>query len=91
MITLNVNAKEAKIENEVKIAISNIKENAEKGIQLTEVYFGKEIFRECRKKVNKWMEENEVKYTWMILRGPAGYTNSLASGNSRYMKFKLLQ
>jgi len=31
MITLNVNAKEAQIENEVKIAISNIKENAEKG------------------------------------------------------------
>lgn len=37
------------------------------------------------------MKENEVKYTWMTLRGPVGYTNSIASGDSRYMKFKLLQ
>ena len=89
MIKLNVNAKNTTIQSEFERAVSEIKNNADKGISVTELVFGKEIYSEVRSEINDYMKENNVDFTWLSMSGPVGMQNSIACGNGRLMKFKL--
>lgn len=87
MITLNKDALDTRIQNEANEAIEKITQNAKYGVEFTEVLFPKDIYNKCRKKVNEYMEEHNVKYCWMIMNG----MYSLDYGSERMMKFRLLQ
>jgi hypothetical protein len=85
MIVLNGNALEQRIQNNVEKAINKIKENAEKGIAITDVLFEKDIFIQCRTKLNEFCKENKVNFSWIDL---GGYM-SLDYGTHRLMKFRI--
>lgn len=89
MIKLNVNAQAETITSEFNRAINEIKKNAEKGIAITELVFGKEIYSEVRCNINDYMQEHNVDFTWLSMSGPVGMQNSIPCGNGRLMKFKL--
>ncbi len=87
MITLNKDALDTRIQNKANEAIDEIIQNANEGVEFTEVLFPKDIYNKCRTKVNEYMEKNNVKYCWMVMNG----MNSLDYGSERMMKFRLLQ
>lgn len=87
MIKLNTTALEGRIQSQVDKALNDIKENAEKGIAITNVLFEKENFIACRLKLNEFCEENNIKFGWLDL---GGYMSS-DYGTHRLMKFKLKQ
>lgn len=88
MITLNTNALEKRIQNEVDKAIEKIKENANNGKEITEIAFEKDIFLKCKAKLNEFCKENQINFGWLDLGG--GYL-SLDYGTHRIGKFKLKQ
>jgi len=89
MIKLNVKAKKTNITNEAKRGIGEIKENAAKGISVTELVFDKEIYSEVRNEINKHMEKKKVSFVWLTMSGPVGMQSSISCGDGRLMKFKL--
>jgi hypothetical protein len=87
MIVLNTNALEQRIETSVNKAIEKIKANANNGMATTEITFEKDIFIECRTKLNEFCKENQIDFCWLDL---GGYM-SLDYGTHRLAKFKLKQ
>ena len=88
MITLNTNALEKRIQNEVDRVIEKIKVNANNGMAITDVTFEKDIFLKCKAKLNEFCKENQIDFCWLDLGG--GYV-SLDYGTHRLAKFKLKQ
>lgn len=89
-IKLNVNAKKKNIDNEAKRAIKEIKENAKRGIETTELTFDSGIYSEVRDEINAYMKKNNVSYNWLTMSGPVGMQSSVSDGmGGRLMKFKL--
>ena len=89
MIKVNLKAKKANINIEIKRGISEIKSNAKAGVSTTELVFNKEIYDEVRTGINEYMKKNKVSYTWLSMSGPVGMQSSIACGDGRLMKFKL--
>ena len=87
LLKVNQEALEARIEKEVELTIQEISNNAQSGIDVTEVTWKKDIFFKCRKKLNEIMKENNVHYGWLDMGGFV----SLDYGTHRLAKFKLKQ
>lgn len=87
LLQVNQNALGERIEKEVEGAIQKISGNAQNGISVTEITFKKDIFFKCRKKLNEYMKENNVKFGWLDMGGFV----SLDYGTHRLAKFKLKQ
>jgi hypothetical protein len=85
MILLNRNALEQRIQNRVDKALEKIKENADNGIAITDILFEKDIFIQCRNKLNEFCKENKVNFCWLDLGGMM----SLDYGTHRLMKFRI--
>jgi hypothetical protein len=89
MIKVNQKVKNATIKKEVKRGIDEIKANAKRGMTMTELVFGIEIYSDVRNKIDEYMKAKKIEYTWLVMSGPVGMQNSIACGNGRLMKFKL--
>lgn len=87
ILKVNKDALEARIEREVESTIQKISDNAQNGIEITEVTWTKDIFFKCRNKLNETMKENNVNYAWLDMGGFV----SLDYGTHRLAKFKLKQ
>ena len=87
MLQVNQNALENRINSSVEDTIQKISENAQSGMSITDVSFEKDIFFACRKKLNEYMKENNVNFSWLDMGGFV----SLVSGNHRMGRFKLKQ
>lgn len=85
-IKLNVEAKEQRINVYYLWALDKIAENAEKGIDLTDLTFSNDIFSGVRSKINEHMKAFDIRFLWMSI----GNMNSVAVGEGRLMRFKLL-
>lgn len=62
MIKLNVNALEQRIETNVNGALEKIKVNAGNGKAITDITFEKDIFVQCRTKLNEFCKENQINF-----------------------------
>jgi len=85
LLQVNQKALEARINTAVEKALQKISDNAQNGMSVTEITFEKDIFFECRKKLNKYMEENKINFSWLDMGGFV----SLDYGTHRLAKFKL--
>ena len=85
-IKLNTQAKEQRIQNQYNAALIKITNNAEIGIDLTEHIFPKDIYEQVRTKLGDHMQAFNIKFVWQSI----GNMNSVAVGEGRLMRFKLL-
>jgi hypothetical protein len=86
MIKLNTQAKEQRINQEYHDALNKISYHAEEGHDLTEHIFPKDIYEEVRTKLGDHMKAFNIKFVWQSI----GNMNSVAVGEGRLMRFKLL-
>jgi len=86
MIKLNTQAKEQRINTNYLEALDKISKYAEEGHDLTEHIFPKDIYEEVRTKLGDHMQAFNIKFVWQSI----GNMNSVAVGEGRLMRFKLL-
>jgi hypothetical protein len=86
MIKLNTQAKEQRINTNYLEALDKISKYAEEGHDLTEHIFPKDIYEEVRTKLGDHMKAFDIKFVWQSI----GNMNSVAVGEGRLMRFKLL-
>ena len=85
-IKLNVEVKEKRINQYYNEAIEKIVMYADDGFDLTEHIFPKDIFCEVRTRINEHMKSFNIDFVWVSI----GNMNSVAVGEGRLMRFKLL-
>jgi hemerythrin len=85
-IKLNTQAKEQRILNYYNEAMEKIAKYAEDGFDLTEHVFPKDIYSEVRNHINNHMSVFKIKFAWISI----GDMNSVAVGEGRLMRFKIL-
>lgn len=85
-IKLNAEAREKRININYLEALDKISSYAEEGHDLTEHIFPKDIYEEVRTKLGDHMKAFNIKFVWQSI----GNMNSVAVGEGRLMRFKLL-
>ena len=85
-IKLNTQAKEQRINVNYLEALDKIASYAEEGHDLTEHIFPKDIYEEVRTKLGDHMKAFNIGFVWQSI----GNMNSVAVGEGRLMRFKLL-
>jgi hypothetical protein len=85
-IKLNTQAKEQIINKNYIEALEKISKYAEDGFDLTEHIFPKDIYEQVRTKLGDHMQAFNIKFVWQSI----GNMNSVAVGEGRLMRFKLL-
>ena len=85
-IKLNTEAKEKRINVNYLEALDKIASYAEEGHDLTEHIFPKDIYEEVRTKLGDHMKAFNIGFVWQSI----GNMNSIAVGEGRLMRFKLL-
>ena len=89
-IKLNTEARDQRINQQVNKyyleALDKISTYAEEGHDLTEHIFPRDIYEQVRTKIGDHMSAFNIKFAWMSI----GNMNSVAVGDGRLMKFKLL-
>ncbi len=85
-IKLNTEAKGNRINKFYLEALDKIASAAEDGYDLTEHVFPKDIYDEVRTKINEHMKAFNVEFVWPSI----GNMSSVAVGDGRLMRFKLL-
>ncbi len=85
-IKLNTEAKEQRINVNYLEALDKIASYAEEGHDLTEHIFPKDIYEEVRTKLGDHMKAFNIGFVWQSI----GNMNSIAVGEGRLMRFKLL-
>ena len=85
-IKLNTQAKEQRINKNYLEALDKISKYAEDGFDLTEHIFPNDIYEQVRTKLGDHMQAFNIKFVWQSI----GNMNSVAVGEGRLMRFKLL-
>ena len=85
-IKLNTQAKEQRINEYYLEALDKISKYAEDGFDLTEHIFPNDIYEQVRTKLGDHMKAFNIKFVWQSI----GNMNSVAVGEGRLMRFKLL-
>lgn len=85
-IKLNVEVREQRIQKCYNEAIEKVANYAEQGYDLTEHIFPKDIYEQVRTRVSDHMYSFNIKFVWQSI----GNMNSVAVGEGRLMKLKLL-
>ena len=85
-IKLNTQAKEQRINQHYLVALDKISKYAEDGFDLTEHIFPNDIYEQVRTKLGDHMKAFNIKFVWQSI----GNMNSVAVGEGRLMRFKLL-
>ena len=85
-IKLNTQAKEQRINKNYLEALDKISKYAEDGFDLTEHIFPNDIYEQVRTKLGDHMKAFNIKFVWQSI----GNMNSVAVGEGRLMRFKLL-
>ena len=85
-IKLNTQAKEQRINKNYLEALDKISSYAEDGFDLTEHIFPNDIYEQVRTKLGDHMKAFNIKFVWQSI----GNMNSVAVGEGRLMRFKLL-
>ena len=85
-IKLNTQAKEQRINKNYLEALDKISTYAEEGHDLTEHIFPNDIYEQVRTKLGDHMKAFNIKFVWQSI----GNMNSVAVGEGRLMRFKLL-
>ena len=85
-IKLNTQAKEQRINKNYLEALDKISSYAEDGFDLTEHIFPNDIYEQVRTKLGDHMQAFNIKFVWQSI----GNMNSVAVGEGRLMRFKLL-
>ena len=85
-IKLNTQAKEQRINQNYLEALDKISKYAEDGFDLTEHIFPNDIYEQVRTKLGDHMKAFNIKFVWQSI----GNMNSVAVGEGRLMRFKLL-
>jgi hypothetical protein len=85
-IELNTQAKEQRINKNYHDALNKISSYAEQGFDLTEHIFPNDIYEEVRTKLGDHMKAFNIGFVWQSI----GNMNSVAVGDGRLMRFKLL-
>ena len=85
-IKLNTQAKEQRINKNYLEALDKISKYAEEGHDLTEHIFPNDIYEQVRTKLGDHMKAFNIKFVWQSI----GNMNSVAVGEGRLMRFKLL-
>ena len=85
-IKLNTEAKEQRINKNYLEALDKISTYAEEGHDLTEHIFPNDIYEQVRTKLGDHMQAFNIKFVWQSI----GNMNSVAVGEGRLMRFKLL-
>ena len=85
-IKLNTQAKEQRIQKYYLEALNKISSYAEEGHDLTEHIFPNDIYQEVRTKLGDHMKAFNIGFVWQSI----GNMNSIAVGEGRLMRFKLL-
>ena len=86
MIKLNTQAKEQRINTNYLEALDKISKYAEEGHDLTEHIFPKDIYEQVRTKLGDHMKAFNIQFVWQSI----GNMNSVAVGEGRLMRFKIL-
>ena len=74
-ITVNADARQTEINEQVERAVSEIQENAKNGVQSTEFYFPKHIGSSIKSELSKKLDESGTNYHWCVVkRGNNQYT-----------------
>jgi len=77
-IVVNKDAKKNQIEIEVRSCMDFIKENAEKGISLTELYVPKHVASEVREEIEKQLTDSGTRFEFCtVRRSPNEYTGKM--------------
>lgn len=85
-IKLNIEVREKRINVNYLEALDKIASYAKQGHDLTEHIFPKDIYDQVRTKIGDHMQAFNIKFAWMSI----GNMNSVAVGEGRLMRFKLL-
>jgi hypothetical protein len=85
-IKLNTQAKEQRINKNYLEALDKISKYAEDGFDLTEHIFPNDIYEQVRTKLGDHMKAFNIGFVWQSI----GNMNSVAVGEGRLMRFKLL-
>jgi len=85
-IELNTEARDKRINQNYHDALNKISSYAEQGFDLTEHIFPKDIYEQVRTKISDHMYAFDIKFVWASI----GNMNSIAVGDGRLMRFKLL-
>jgi hypothetical protein len=85
-IKLNTQAKEQRINQHYLVALDKISTYAEEGHDLTEHIFPNDIYEQVRTKLGDHMKAFNIGFVWQSI----GNMNSVAVGEGRLMRFKLL-
>jgi hypothetical protein len=89
-IKLNTEARDQRINQQVNKyyleALDKIAGYAENGFDLSEHIFPNEIYEQVRTKLGDHMQAFNIKFVWQSI----GNMNSVAVGEGRLMRFKLL-
>ena len=85
-IKLNTQAKEQRINKNYLEALDKISTYAEEGHDLTEHIFPNDIYEQVRTKLGDHMKAFNIGFVWQSI----GNMNSVAVGEGRLMRFKLL-
>jgi hypothetical protein len=85
-IKLNTEARDQRINKYYLEALDKIATYAEEGHDLTEHIFPKDIYEQVRTKLGDHMSAFNIKFVWQSI----GNMNSVAVGEGRLMRFKLL-
>jgi hypothetical protein len=85
-IKLNTEAREKRINVNYLEALDKIASYAEQGHDLTEHIFPKDIYEQVRTKLGDHMKAFNIGFVWQSI----GNMNSVAVGEGRLMRFKLL-
>lgn len=85
-IKLNTEARDKRIHEYYLEALEKISKYAEDGFDLTEHIFPKDIYSQVRTKIGDHMSAFNIKFAWISI----GNMNSVAVGDGRLMRFKLL-
>ena len=85
-IKINTQAKEQRINKNYLEALDKISKYAEDGFDLTEHIFPNDIYEQVRTKLGDHMKAFNIGFVWQSI----GNMNSVAVGEGRLMRFKLL-
>jgi len=95
-IVVNRNAQQCQIENEIKSCLEFIKENANKGVDTTELLIPKHIASEVREGIEIALQASNTRYNFCTVRrspneftGKMQYFTSETIGNERRYKLQL--
>lgn len=95
-IKVNQNARVDFINQEVKRIISEIEDNAQKGIPITEIFTPLNTAQDVRRQISKTFDGDGTDYEWMIVRrgnnpytGRVQYFSGETLGDTKRYKLKI--